>query len=63
MEKLINFLDLAGIDSKMYWRVPSTSTRAEFEVEWRKDAVKNWRFRQVEALLWTLVTPKNLKTN
>lgn len=60
VQKLLKFLDYAGIDAKLYWRVPSPCESREFEVQWRKDQQLPWRFRRVGDLFWQMCKTEGL---
>jgi hypothetical protein len=54
MDKLLNFMDFACIDPRMYWKVPTLDATQLYEIQWRRDDKLRWRFRKVGDLLWEL---------
>ena len=54
MQKLSEFLEFGSIDTKLYWRIPDQTGKEMFEVQWRKDHGKPWRFRQVGDIFWQI---------
>jgi hypothetical protein len=60
VQKLLKFLDYAGIDAKLYWRVLSPCEAREYEVQWRKDQTMPWRFRRVGDLFWQMCKTEDL---
>ncbi len=60
MDKLLNFMDFACIDPKMYWRIPTLDGSHIFEIQWRRDDKLRWRLRKVGELLWELSSEKSL---
>lgn len=60
LDKLLNFMDLACIDPRMYWKVPTVDGAQLFEIQWRRDDKLRWRFRKVGALLWDLSSEQTL---
>lgn len=60
MQKMLKFLDYAGIDPQLYWRVASSGQ--EYEIQWHKDRPLAWRFRRVGDLFWQLCRTEDLET-
>jgi len=54
MEKLSRFLEFSSIDSKLYWRIPSTQGKDIFEVQWRKGHPNPWKFRKTDEIFWKI---------
>lgn len=62
MQKLSEFLEFSSIDNKLYWRIPSHSAKELYEVQWRKDHPKPWRFRKVGDIFWKINTGDTIQT-
>ncbi len=60
MDKILDFLDFSSIDPQMYWRIASRDGLKTFEISWRRETSIHWRYREYEALFWTLTTRENL---
>lgn len=54
MDKILEFLDFSSIDPQMYWRLTDKDQSKTFEINWRRDSVIPWRFRELGSLFWTL---------
>lgn len=60
LDKLLNFMDFACIDPRMYWKVPTLDGTQLFEIQWRRDDKLRWRFRKVGELLWDISSEETL---
>jgi hypothetical protein len=60
LDKLLNFMELACIDPRMYWKLPTLDGTQFYEIQWRRDDKLRWRFRKVGALLWELSSEQTL---
>lgn len=54
MDKILEFLDFSSIDPQMYWRLQDKDQTKTFEINWRRDSLIPWRFRECGGLFWTL---------
>jgi hypothetical protein len=60
LDKLLNFMEFACIDPRMYWKIPTLTGSDVFEIQWRRDDKLRWRFRKVGDLLWDLSSEQAL---
>ena len=60
MLKLLQFLDQASIDHKLYWRIKTADNGIEYEIEWRKELPTPWRLRKIGELFWEFSTHQEL---
>lgn len=63
MLRILQFLDQACVDTKLYWRIRSIDDRNEYEIEWRKELPTPWRLRQLGNLFWEFSTHQDLCAN